>query len=390
MGPVRHALVDVLAILGRRVGGEDEEQVAEEEEGHDGERGADGGVPAPFGAVDVEVDEADGDEGVDDGEGVGDEAGFFVSTCKISIRNSDNLLDDEIVSITSGRGDDGNDCDEPVLHQTRQRGIEGAVAGPEARKGEDALTTELLDEATLGEDDTKDVSEGRESDEDTEGTFGRLAKHVAEEGGSNKALAGQNLFLGDPNEVRDVGEDVQDSDTQDGERGRDLEGADGVLHLAQGVVGVAVADIAPDDVVEGGDDSVGASSGALKGLVSRQGVGCLVQADERSDDNDEEDDDLDGSEEVLEADSPFQDRAVDQEGGGDDSQTDASLVPGSGLNAGSEKDIFSKDNTITGAPTQEDTVTSVETGGEKLGLAEDVFEDVLFTTITRDTCMMIC
>lgn len=85
--PVGHALVDAVVAVGRRrVGDEDEEEVADEEEDDDGEGGLDGRVPAPGVALDVEPDEADGDEGVDDGEGVGDEAGH---TMLADIRETD-------------------------------------------------------------------------------------------------------------------------------------------------------------------------------------------------------------------------------------------------------------------------------------------------------------
>lgn len=73
--PVGEGLVDVLAILRGHKGGDDEVDVAEHEEYDDGEAGADGGVPVPGLAVEVEVDEAGGDEAVDDGEGIRDEAG---------------------------------------------------------------------------------------------------------------------------------------------------------------------------------------------------------------------------------------------------------------------------------------------------------------------------
>lgn len=65
VSPVWHALVDILAVLGRGVRCKHEEEVAEEEKEDDRESGFERWTPAPRGAVDVEVDETDGDECVD-------------------------------------------------------------------------------------------------------------------------------------------------------------------------------------------------------------------------------------------------------------------------------------------------------------------------------------
>ncbi len=72
---VGQGVVDALALLGRDEGGDDEVDVAEKEEDGDGEGRLERGVPVPRGAVAVEVDEGAGDEDVDDGERVRDEAG---------------------------------------------------------------------------------------------------------------------------------------------------------------------------------------------------------------------------------------------------------------------------------------------------------------------------
>ena len=71
---VRQGLVDALAVGGWHKGREDEVDVAEAEEGGDGEGGLDGRVPVVGFAVAVEVDEAACDKNVDDGERVRDEA----------------------------------------------------------------------------------------------------------------------------------------------------------------------------------------------------------------------------------------------------------------------------------------------------------------------------
>ena len=71
--PVGKIVVDVLALLRGNKGSNSEVDVAEHEEEDDGETGADGRVPVPGLAVEVEMDETAGDEGVDDSEGIRDE-----------------------------------------------------------------------------------------------------------------------------------------------------------------------------------------------------------------------------------------------------------------------------------------------------------------------------
>lgn len=73
--PVGKVLVLVLVGgRGRDEGSNDEVDVAEQEEDDDGERSAEGRVPVPSGAVEVKVNETAGDEDVDDGKRVRDEA----------------------------------------------------------------------------------------------------------------------------------------------------------------------------------------------------------------------------------------------------------------------------------------------------------------------------
>lgn len=67
-------LVDVLAIFRRNERRNDEINVAEKEEDDDRVSGLDGRVPVPGGSVAVEVDKGSGDEDVDDGKRVGNEA----------------------------------------------------------------------------------------------------------------------------------------------------------------------------------------------------------------------------------------------------------------------------------------------------------------------------
>lgn len=68
VNPVRKILVDVLAILRGDEGGDDEVDVAEHEEDDNRHAGRQRGVPVPLGAVDVDMEEAGGDKGVDNSQ----------------------------------------------------------------------------------------------------------------------------------------------------------------------------------------------------------------------------------------------------------------------------------------------------------------------------------
>lgn len=270
-----------------------------------------------------------------------------------------------------------------MLKEAGERGVEGAVAGPEAGKGQDALAAELLDKAALGEDDAEDVAKGGEGDKDGEGALGRLAVHVAEERGGNEALGLEHLRLGDGGKVGDVGEHVEDRDGADGEGRGKLEGARRVLGLAEGVVGVAVPDEAPDDVVEGRHDAVGAAVGALKGIVQVVDFANLFQIGERGDNDEDNDENLDYAEQVLQADAPFEGGAVDDKGDRQAGEGDAALVPAGDLDAGGVQDVLAKDDRVAGGPAEEDNVAGVEASGEELGAAVDELEVVLLAAIAR-------
>jgi len=244
-----------------------------------------------------------------------------------------HLLQDEVVGISWRRSKHDDDGHKPVLKQTSQGGVEGFVAGPEAGEWQNTLAAELLHETTLREDDAENVSKSGKGHKDGEGALGGAAKHVAEEGCGDKATGGQDLLLWHGGEVGNVDKHVQDGDDADGHRRGNLERSDGVLGLAEGVVGVAVADVAPDDVVERCDNTVGTSRGPLKGI--REVVGLLVlgqldvagESNPAGNDNDQDDEYLDGAQDVLESDPPLQRCAVDEERGRDAGQADYTLVP---------------------------------------------------------------
>lgn len=136
-----------------------------------------------------------------------------------------------------------------MLEETGERSVEGLVAGEEAGEGQNAFATKLLDNTTLGEDDGENVSEGGEGDEDGEGTFSPGTEDIAEERGCKDTTAVGNLLAGHGSEVGDIDKHVENADSDDGNGGGALESTDGVLHLGHGVVGVAVANVGPDDVV---------------------------------------------------------------------------------------------------------------------------------------------
>lgn len=98
--PVRQGLVHRHAVSRRHEGCDHEVDVAGEEEDGDRQGGTEGRVPVVLLAVGVEPDEAKGDEGVDDGERVGDD------------------VEDEVVSISGGRCQHDDDGHQPVLKET--------------------------------------------------------------------------------------------------------------------------------------------------------------------------------------------------------------------------------------------------------------------------------
>ena len=65
----------------------------------------------------------------------------------------------EVIRISRRRCQHDDDGDEPVLKEAHEGRVEGPVAGPQPRKGKNALSTQLLHQSTLGEDYGQDVSE---------------------------------------------------------------------------------------------------------------------------------------------------------------------------------------------------------------------------------------
>ena len=70
--PIGQGLVDALAVRGRHEGGQDEVDVAQQEEDHHRQGRADGRVPVPRLAVEVEVHQSAGDEDIDNRQRIRD------------------------------------------------------------------------------------------------------------------------------------------------------------------------------------------------------------------------------------------------------------------------------------------------------------------------------
>lgn len=227
-------VVDALAGRGGHVGCHDEVALGEEEEDGDGKGGADAGVPvgeARF-AGEVDPDEAGGDEDVDDGEGVGDEA---VTVSLIFGWHSEwkNSLDQEVVRITWRRRQQDNNRHNPVLEETGSRRVERPVTSPDLRKGQDTLTTQFLDNPTLRENNRKHIAKRRQRDEHRHDLLSASTEHVSKESRRDSLPRRQELLLGHGSEIRDIAKHVEDTDRSDSHRGCDLQRPDRVLGFTQ-------------------------------------------------------------------------------------------------------------------------------------------------------------
>lgn len=363
MDPVWQALVYTLPILGGHKRSHDQVYVAEEEKDDHGEGCLEGRIPVSCRPVAVQVNQPARDKRVDDGQ---------------RVRNE---VEHKVVRVARWGGQNRNRRDEPVLKEAGKRGVEGAVARPEAREGKDSLAPEFLDQPALGEDDAQDVAKRRQCNKDGQGPLGRLSKHVAEERGRHQALRFQHLLFRHGRKVGHVCEHVQDGNGAEGQRGGELERPGRVLGLAEGVVGVAVTDKAPNDVVQRRDDAVRTAGRALERLGESVVLPHLFEIDQRGYDDDDNDQDLQNTQEILQSDSPFQRRAVDQEGSRQTCQRDASLVPPRHIDLRGVQDVLAKDDRVARRPPEEDHVASVQRRGEELGLAVHEFEVILLTAV---------
>ena len=274
-----------------------------------------------------------------------------------------------------------------MLEQTGERRVEGSVACPETRKGEDALTTELLNQATLREDDAEDITKRGQSDKHGESALCGATKNIPKERSGYQATSCQDLFLRNGGKVGNVDKHVENRHDPDGQRGCNLERSDRIAGFAKGIVGVAVANIAPDDIVERSDNTICTPSSSFKGIgevVRFLGkLDVAAKCNPARHHNDQHDDEFNYTEKVLESETPLESGAMDQEGSGDTSKADTSLVPSINFDIGGVKYVFAKHDRIASRPSEENHVSCVQACGEELGLPEDILEVVFLAAILR-------
>lgn len=384
--PVREILVDRLVGIGGQEGSNHKVHGCQHEKDGDRDGSLDGGVEvgenggrevgvsgmSPL--IKVNPQKSHGHSHVDGGKRVGNQVG------------------DEVVSISGGRGQHDHDGDTVMLKETSHGGVEGLVGGEDVGKRENTLSSELLDNPTLRENDRKNVTKSRESNKDRHGLLGALVESNSEEGGSQNSARLSNLLSGNNSKVGNVTEHVEDSDHDQGQRTSNLQGSNGVLGLGKSVVGVGVTNKGPNDVVESHDDSVsGSLLGAREG-VSEVGVGVLdvLESSAKSNPSDNGDDsnhkELENTEEVLQSETPLDGERVDKEAESKTSETNTSLVPSGNFNTRGIENVLSENDRVGGSPTEEEDVGCKHGGNEELGLSVDVLEVVLLSTVLGDGC----
>jgi hypothetical protein len=80
---------------------------------------------------------------------------------------------------------------------------------------------------------------------------------------------------------------------------------------------------------------------------------------ETRENDDEKNDELDATKNVLQTKTPLQSETVDEEGRGNTCETNASLVPAVDRDLGGVENIFSENNTVRSGPTKEYNVSSL-------------------------------
>ena len=273
-----------------------------------------------------------------------------------------------------------------MLKETSEWRSKRLVAGKEARPREDALSTELLDDSALGKDDREDVAKRRKGDENAQRPLGLFTHDISEERGGEDPTRAQDLGSRDGRKVGNVGEHVQDGDDTQGERGGNFECPDGVLGLGKSIVGVRVANVTPDDIVEGGDDTVtrpgrpGKGVGKVVGLLLNLDVSA--EGDEAANDDDQQDRNLDDAEQVLQPQPPFERKTVDEKGGGDAGDSDATLVESIDLDSRRRENVLSKYDRVASSPSEEQGVPGVHTSDEQSGFLVHKLEVVLLASVS--------
>lgn len=110
---------------------------------------------------------------------------------------------------------------------------------------------------------------------------------------------------------------------------------------------------------------------------------CMAsQCNPSSNNDDQNDDQLDNAQEVLQTDTPFQSNRVDEEGGSETSQPDATLIPSSNFDLSCVEDILAEYDTVTGGPSEQNSIGCEHGGGQELGLLVDIFEVILLASVS--------
>jgi len=165
------------------------------DEGHNGQEGMTGGRPV-LSLLVPEIDETSSDEPVDPCAGVG------------------------------------------VEEEGSSGGIKRFDGGPETAEGEKTLLTELLVEMGVYKTDRKHISHVTEGDKYWESTCAStVTKDIAEEETGNNDLGVGEILFGDCGEVSDVGKNVQDRRTTNGDGRGNFEGSVRILKFSEDVVG---------------------------------------------------------------------------------------------------------------------------------------------------------
>lgn len=383
MGPVGHGLVRLAPWRGRSERNNEEEDVGGTEERGRGNGQPPGLLPVGIG-TELQVHDTEGDDSVDDGQGV---------------RNG---VDDKVVGVTGGQGEDGDETDGPVEAETSEGSTEGLVGSPELGEGEDTLATKLLVDTTLREDDTHDVAKCRESDEDVEGASGAGTIDIVEENGSDERARVDDLLLGRGCKVGNVGEDVEDGNEANRKRSGNADGALGVFDLREScsqrcfsltrsrcrltVVRIAITDVAPDYVVKTEAEGAGARGGALEcvgEVVRLVDLEMAAEGDETGDNDNDKDDQLEHAQHVLDVEAPAHTGAMQEEAEGDGCETDQTAGPlARVVLVGGAEDVFAKHDGIAGCPAEKNTVGRVCTRSEEPWPPDEVLEVVLLAAVT--------
>lgn len=156
------------------------------------------------------------------------------------------------------------------------------------------------------------VAQGDESRQTSRSST--LSKDVAEEETSHDNFGLGKIRLGNGCKVCDVGQDVKNRDTADGNGGGDGERLPGMLQLADNIVGVLPALVAVDDVQQGIRVGVCSSSSVTVSLFDSKGVVKVVRvwhttvtskSCKSGKDNEQQDDNLEHAQDVEKSNSPL-------------------------------------------------------------------------------------